>query len=282
MNSSASFHLFGWRPSRGVARRPHSRLARSALGIVLAPLLLGGCAAHSVQPAAGSITGSIAGSITVFAASSLKGAFATIGAQFEAAHPGVKVIFNFGPSSGLATQIAQGAPADVFAAASAKTMDTVISAGEASAASTFAANSMEIATPAHPTRSVTSLADLAGAAIKVAICQQDVPCGAAALTLFSQNRIRVTPVTQELDVKAVLTKVQLGEVDAGIVYVTDVKAAKGAVIGIQIPAADNVTTTYPIAPITNSTNGSTAQAFVDYVLSDAGKNVLRAAGFLSP
>ena len=244
-----------------------------------------GGAPTSSAPAPSSSTASsmaASGSITVFAASSLKGAFTDIGTAFQQAYPGTTVTFNFGPSSGLATQITQGAPADVFASASKKTMETVTTAGDATNTEVFATNTMEIATPASGGASVTSLADLSKPGIKVAVCQKDVPCGVAAQTLFDQNKVTVTPSTEEVDVKAVLSKVELGEVDAGIVYVTDVKAAADKVKGIEIPAAQNVETRYPIAPMTKSQNSATAQAFVDFVLSRAGQTILVNAGFAQP
>jgi len=260
---------------------------RRALPVVaaLAALTLTACGGSSgattrsgsPAPSGASSSSSATGAITVFAASSLKESFTTIGAAFEAANPGVKVTFSFGASSTLATQIT-----DVFASASQKTMDTVTTAGAAAGSTAFAVNTMEIATPATPTVPVTSLADLAKPGVKVVICQKDVPCGAAAQKLFTQNNLTVTPVSEEVDVKAVLSKVVLGEADAGVVYVTDVKAAGTKVVGVVIPKDQNVTTTYPIAPITASTNAATAKAFVDYVLSPAGQQVLAAAGFTSP
>jgi len=250
----------------------------------LAALALTACGGTASSAGTSSAVSSdtASGSITVFAASSLKEAFTQIGKGYEAAHPGAKVTFNFGASSTLATQITQKAPADVFASASQKTMDTVTAAGAASGDQVFAVNTMEIATPPTPTTPVTSLADLAKPGVKVVICQKDVPCGAAAAKLFTQNNLTVTPVSEEVDVKAVLSKVVLGEADAGIVYVTDVLAAGAKVVGVQIPADQNVTTKYPIAPITGSANAATAQAFVDYVLSPAGQQVLTTAGFASP
>jgi len=262
---------------------------RRALPFVaaLAALALTACGSSSgatTTPGtpASSGSSSAAGPITVFAASSLKESFTAIGAAFEAANPGTKVTFNFGASSTLATQITQKAPADVFASASQKTMDTVTTAGAAASSTVFAVNTMEIATPASPAVPVASLADLARPGVKVVICQKDVPCGAAAQKLFTQNNLTVTPVSEEVDVKAVLSKVVLGEADAGIVYVTDVKAAGAKVVGVVIPKDQNVTTKYPIAPITASTNAITAKAFVDYVLSPVGQQVLAAAGFTSP
>jgi molybdate transport system substrate-binding protein len=249
----------------------------------LAALAVTACgSASSSSTVASSSPDAAAGSITVFAASSLKEAFTRIGADYEAAHPGAKVTFNFGASSTLATQITQKAPADVFASASQKTMDTVTTAGDATGDQVFAVNTMQIATPPNPTTPVSSLADLARPGVKVVVCQKDVPCGAAAEKLFTQNNLTVAPVSLEVDVKAVLSKVELGEADAGIVYVTDVRAAGSKVVGVPIPTDQNVTTTYPIAPITGSANAATAQAFVDYVLSPAGQQVLSAAGFAGP
>jgi molybdate transport system substrate-binding protein len=253
--------------------------------LLAAALVLAACGSSATTDSATGPKGIapiLSGSITVFAASSLKESFTTIGAQFMAANPGTSITFNFGASSTLATQITQKAPADVFASASQKTMDTVTSAGAATGDKVFAVNTLEIATPTTRTTTVTGLADLATAGVKVAVCQKDVPCGAAAAKLFDLNKLTVTPVSEEVDVKSVLSKVVLGEVDAGIVYVTDVKAAKDTVVGIEIPAAQNVTTKYPIAPITASSNGVLARAFVAYVLSPQGQSVLTAAGFASP
>jgi molybdate transport system substrate-binding protein len=257
------------------------RLVGAVAATSLACLALAGCRLSTDAPTTSS-SSAVTGSITVFAAASLKEAFTTIGDQFEAANPGTSITFSFGPSSGLATQITEKAPADVFASASQKTMDTVVGAGVASGSSVFAVNTMAIATPTDPSTPVTSLADLANPAVKVAVCAADVPCGVAADTLFAQNSITVTPVTREVDVKSVLSKVQLGEVDAGIVYVTDVKAAGSAVVGVDIPADQNVTTSYPIAALAGSANSATAQAFVAYVLGPDAQTVLADAGFSAP
>lgn len=257
---------------------------RLAVTLTATALALAACgsSSSSTTSSQASSGAALSGSITVFAASSLKESFTTIGTAFMAAHPGTTVTFNFGASSTLATQITQKAPADVFASASQKTMDTVTSSGAATGDTVFAVNTMEIATPPKPSTPVTSLADLAKPGVKVAVCQKDVPCGAAAVKLFDANKLSVTPVSEEADVKSVLSKVVLGEVDAGIVYVTDVKAAKDTVVGVEIPAAQNVTTKYPIVPITASSNPDLAKAFVAYVLSADGQSVLTAAGFASP
>ena len=253
-------------------------------------LLLAGCgssggtaAPSSSAPAAASgSTVALSGEITVLAAASLTDAFQTLGKQFQEKHPGTTVTFSFGPSSGLATQITQGAPADVFASASAKNMDAVVAAKLAGTPTPFAKNVLEIAVPADNPAKITALADLARPGVKVALCQADVPCGTVAAKVIADAGLTVKPVTQEVDVKATLAKVTLGEVDAGLVYVTDVLAAGDKVKGIEIPADVNASTSYPIATLTGSKYAALAQAFVDYVLSTDGATVLTQAGFQRP
>jgi molybdate transport system substrate-binding protein len=225
---------------------------------------------------------SLSGSITVFAAASLQEAFTTIGRQFEAAHPGAKVTFSFGASSTLATQIINGAPADVFASAAPKNMQQVVAAGDASNPVNFVKNVMEVAVPPSNPGHVTSVNDLAKSSVKVALCQPQVPCGATAAKVFTNAKITVKPVTLQPDVKSVLTQVELGNVDAGVVYVTDVHAAGAKVKGIVIPGSVAASTEYPIAPVSKSGNQSLAQAFVAYVLSPAGQAVLIADEFEKP
>ena len=265
------------------------RIAVTALVLCAA---LAGCggggtttASGSSAPAAagaGSRSASPSGAITVFAAASLQESFTDIGKAFEAAHPGTKVTFSFGPSSGLAAQITQGAPADVFASASGATMERVVSAGAASGPKPFARNMLAIAVPPKNPARITRLADLARPGVKVALCQPQVPCGVVAAEVLRKSGVAVRPVTLETDVKATLTKVQLGEVDAGLVYVTDVRAAGERVAGVEIPADVNASTTYPIAALTGSGNAATARAFVDTVLSGPGQAVLALAGFTRP
>jgi molybdate transport system substrate-binding protein len=257
-------------------------------GAMVAALLTACASSGSSHPstsAGGPGSGSspaVTGTITVLAAASLTEAFTTLGRQFEAAHPGAKVVFSFGPSSGLATQITQGAPADVFASASPKNMDQVTSAGAASSAIAFAKNTMEIAVPPSNPAAIASVSDLARKNVKVALCQAQVPCGTVAQQVFANAKVTVTPVTQEADVKSVLAKVQLGEVDAGVVYVTDVRAAGDKVKGIAIPPEVNASTAYPIAALSKAPNAAGGRAFVDYVLSPAGMSVLTQDGFSAP
>jgi molybdate transport system substrate-binding protein len=251
----------------------------------LAVVALAGCSSSSSSSAPAASTSSstsTTGSITVFAAASLMGTFTQLGKQFETAHPGDTVKFSFGPSSGLATEITSGAPADVFASAATANMDTVVSAGDASNPQNFAKNIMEVAVPPNNPAKVKSVNDLAKKSVKTALCQPQVPCGVVAAEVFKNVGITVKPVTLQADVKSVLSQVELGNVDAGMVYVTDVMAAGTKVKGVTIPAADNASTLYPIATITSSKHESEAQAFVAYVLSPAGQQVLTAAGFEKP
>ena len=249
----------------------------------LAAVAVAGCSSSSSSSPSGTSSAKPAtGTITVFAAASLMETFTKIGQQFEAAHKGDTVKFSFGPSDGLATQITSGAPADVFASASPATMDTVVKAGDAANPQTFAKNTMEVAVPPANPAHVTSVNDLAKHSVKVALCQPQVPCGVVAAEVFKNVGITVKPVTLQPDVKSVLTQVETGNVDAGMVYVTDVMAAGSKVKGVTIPANDNASTLYPIATITSSKEKSIADAFVAYVLSPAGQSVLTAAGFEKP
>lgn len=259
-----------------------------ATGLVAAAVALSACGTDPARPtspgaaSAGAATSTLEGDITVLAAASLTEPFTALGEQLEADHPGVHVTFGFAASSTLARQIADGAPADVFASASTTTMDAVVTAGGAAELVVFATNSMQIAVPPTNPGGVTGLPDLADPEVTTALCQPEVPCGATAAQVFAQAGLTVTPVTLEPDVKAVLSKVRLGEVDAGLVYVTDVLAAGDEVRGIEIPADLDATTDYPIATLTRSAHPDVAAAFMDLVLSARGAQVLTAAGFTRP
>lgn len=277
-------------------RRTTSGLAgagRVSVAAVAATLLATACgsSAGSSGPSsavtpAGSVGTSrpaaLTGSITVLAAASLTEAFNTLIGQFEQAHPGATVKVSYGASSALAQQINSGAPVDVFASASIKNMQQVVQAGGASGGTNFVKNVMEIAVPPNNPAHITQLADLARSGVKVALCQPQVPCGATALKVFGNAGITVKPVTQEQDVKATLTKVETNAVDAGVVYVTDVRAAGTKVKGIAIPDSVNASTEYPISALTKAANPGLAKAFVDFVRSGAGQSVLTADGFERP
>ena len=263
----------------------------AVIGAGLAAIAVAGCSSSSSSSSSASSSSPSAsapasaattGTITVLAAASLQGTFTELGKQFEAARPGDTVKFSFGPSSGLATEITSGAPADVFASAAPANMDTVVKAGYASSPQDFAKNTAEVAVPPKNPANVASVTDLAKSSVKVALCQPQVPCGVVAADVFKNAGITVKPVTLQPDVKSVLTQVELGSVDAGMVYVTDVKAAGAKVKGVTIPANENASTLYPIATISSSKHKSEAQSFVSYVLSPTGQQVLTAAGFQQP
>ncbi|MFF8867446.1 molybdate ABC transporter substrate-binding protein [Streptomyces sp. NPDC015139] len=225
----------------------------------------------------------LSGTVTVFAAASLKESFTTLGKEFEKQHPGTKVSFNFGGSDALAASITSGAPADVFAAASPKTMAIVTDKKDAvGTPATFVRNQLEIATvPGNPHK-VASLKDLTKSGLKVVLCDKTVPCGAAAQKALDASNLKLTPVSYEQDVKGALNKVQLKEADAAVVYKTDVKASGGKVEGVEFPESAKAINDYPIALLKNAEHAQTAKAFIALVQSAEGQQVLSEAGFLKP
>ncbi len=219
--------------------------------------------------------------VTVLAASSLTEAFTTIAAAFEV-QTGDRVTLSFGSSTALATQLANGAPADVFAAANDATMEAAVSAGAADSPRSFATNTLEIAVPPGNPGRVKGLADFANRRLRIAVCAPQVPCGSAAEKVFAAAGISPEPDSYEQDVKAALQKVVADEVDAALVYRTDVAAAGEAVAGIEVPEAASAVNRYPIATVRTSRQEAEARAFVDFVLSSAGQQILREAGFGAP
>jgi molybdate transport system substrate-binding protein len=223
------------------------------------------------------------GTITVSAAASLTDVFPAIARAFGRKYPGVTVRFNFGGSTALVEQVIAGAPVDVLATASEQTMGTAVSAGRVGRPLLFARNRMAIAMPPDNPARITHLADLSRPGVLVATCAVAVPCGTATRDLLARNGVTVTPVTLELDVRAVLGKVMAGEVDAGVVYVTDVRAVGSRVSAVFITSDRNVVTTYPIAAVTDAPNPVAARAFVDYVrFTSSAQGILRAYGFARP
>ncbi|MFG2362673.1 molybdate ABC transporter substrate-binding protein [Streptomyces mirabilis] len=225
----------------------------------------------------------LSGTVTVFAAASLKESFTTLGKEFEKANPGTKVTFNFAGSDALAASITGGAPADVFAAASPKTMAIVTDKKDAATTpATFVRNQLEIATlPGNPDK-VASLKDLTKSGLKVVLCDKTVPCGAAAQKALDASKLKLTPASYEQDVKSALTKVELKEADAAVVYKTDVKAAGDKVEGVEFPESAKAINDYPIALLKDAPNAEAAKAFIALVQSAEGQKVLTAAGFLQP
>ncbi|MEV5879584.1 molybdate ABC transporter substrate-binding protein [Streptomyces sp. NPDC052101] len=230
-----------------------------------------------------SASAKLSGDVTVFAAASLKESFSTLGKEFEKQHPGTHVNFNFGGSDTLAANITGGAPADVFAAASPKTMKIVTDKKDAAGTpATFVRNQLEIATvPGNPHK-VASLKDLTKSGLKVVLCDKTVPCGAAAQKALDASGLKLTPVSYEQDVKGALTKVELKEADAAVVYKTDVHAAGDKVQGVEFPESAKAINAYPIVLLKNAPNAETAKAFIALVQSAEGQKVLSQAGFLKP
>ncbi len=247
-------------------------------------LLLSACGGAQETTTTPSASGSaLTGDLTVFAAASLTESFTALGTSFTEANPGVAVGFNFAGSSALATQINEGAPADLFAAASPTTMQTVVDAGGAvGEPEVFVTNTLEIVVPPGNPGGVTGLADLTDADLTIALCAAEVPCGSATEKVFAAAGLTPAPDTLEQDVKAALSKVQLGEVDAALVYRTDVIAAGDGVVGIEFAESADAVNDYPIAVLAEAPNSEAAQAFLDHVRSDASQQVLTDAGFGSP
>lgn len=224
-----------------------------------------------------------AGKLVVFAAASLKPAFGQIGQQFKAQNPGSTVDFDFAGSSELATQLAQGATADVFASADTAQMDTVAKAGLLAGDPTnFASNTLVIvAAPGNP-KKVGSFADLAKPGLSVVICQKPVPCGSATQRVEDSTGVRLSPVSEELNVTDVLNKVTTGQADAGLVYVTDAHNAGNRVTTVNFPEAAGAVNVYPIAVLKNAAQPALAQKFLAMVTGDAGQNILAQFGFAKP
>jgi molybdate transport system substrate-binding protein len=263
------------------AHRTH-RILQVAGASAAALLTLSACSSATGSDK-GSSSAKPSGTVTVFAAASLEESFEALGKKFEKQHPGTKVTFNFGGSDTLAASITGGAPADVFAAASTKTMATVTDKQDAAGTPvTFVRNQLEIATPPGNPDRISSLKDLTEPGLKVVLCDKTVPCGAAARKALDTGGLKLTPVSYEQDVKSALTKVELKEADAAVVYRTDVRAAGDKVDGVNFPESARAVNDYPIALLKNAPNPKAAKAFVALVRSPEGQKVLSEAGFLKP
>jgi molybdate transport system substrate-binding protein len=250
---------------------------RLAAVLAAAALVLAACGGD--DDSGGSSGAQSPGEIKVFAAASLTAAFNELGPKYTAAE-GTKVTFNFAGSQALATQIQQGAPADVFASADISNMDKVKDL--VGTPQNFASNLLQIVVEKGNPKGVKGLDGLANPDLKLVLAAPDVPAGKYARQAFEKANVTVKPVSQEDNVKAVVNKVALGEADAGIVYVTDVTAGGDKVEGVDIPEELNVVATYPIATVKASKAPDKAQAFMDLVLSAEGQQVLKEYGFLPP
>jgi molybdate transport system substrate-binding protein len=254
------------------------RLAGALAVATLLPGMLSSCSSPD-DKSSSSTSGS---TLTVYAASSLTGAFTTIGQDFEKTHSGVSVRFDFGGSSDLVTQLQNGAPADVFASADTANMDKATSAKlTVGTPVAFATNTMEIAVPPDNPAHIATFADLSKPGVKLVDCAPEVPCGAAAEKLAQLAHQPLKPVSEEQSVTDVLAKVESGEADAGLVYVTDVQAAGNKVKGITFPESSQVVNTYPVVGISTG-DTDLAKSFIDELLSAHGQRVLADFGFAKP
>lgn len=237
----------------------------------------------STSPTTEATAADVTGDVTVFAAASLTDAFTELGEAFHAAYPDAAATFNFAASSELATQVGEGAPADVFASADTDNMAKLTDAGNnASEPVVFTTNRAQIVVAPGNPHGITDLADLASDDLIVIACAPEVPCGGYAQQILDNAGVTVTFKSLEENVRAVVSKVTLGEADAGIVYVTDVVTAGEAAHGVEIPADVNVIAEYPITVTKEAPNPEAAQAFVDFVLSEGGQSILTSYGFVSP
>jgi len=242
------------------------RAASCALALVA--LVLASCGRHPPD------------TVLVMAASSLTDAFSEIEIAFEAANPGLDVELNLAGSASLREQILQGAPADVFASANSATMQVVVDAGAAHNPVLFAGNTLQIAVPVGNPGGVTGIADLANPDLLIGLCGEQVPCGQFARQALDQAGVVASIDTNEGDVRSLVTKLEAGELDAGIVYTSDVVSST-EIEGIALPAGIDVVITYPIADLT-SANAEAADVFVQFVVSAEGQAILAAAGFTAP
>ncbi len=262
-------------------RTPWSLVATLAVvGLVTAGCGSDDATAGTTTPAPVS---SVSGDITVFAAASLTAAYNEIGEAFMTEYPASKVRFNFASSSDLVTQINEGAPVDIFASADTANMTTLTDArGNAGDPQVFATNSLQIIVEAGNPKGVSSVADLANPDILYVTCAPEVPIGKYAAQVLASAGVTVTPVSLEENVKGIVTKVTLGEADAGIVYTTDVIAAGTSAAGVRVPDDINVVATYPLVVTADAPNPAGAAAFLDFVVSEPGQKILATYGFTAP
>lgn len=259
-----------------------------AVAVAAAGLVLAGCGGETSSSA--DETGSsdtspeaVSGTVTVLAAASLTEPFEQLAEQLEADYPGLDIVLSFGPSSGLVEQIIAGAPADVLATADTATMDNATEAGVVEGEPVvFAQNSLALVVPAGNPGGVTGLADLAREDLDIAICEPQVPCGAATEELLTAAGVTARPDTFTTDVKEAASLTALGEVDAALVYRTDAAAEGDALEVIEVPETDLVVNDYPVAALSDAPNPRAADAVVEAITGEPGQSILSTAGFISP
>ncbi|MEC5179626.1 molybdate ABC transporter substrate-binding protein [Arthrobacter sp. CG_A4] len=263
--------------------RRTGKTAGLAVALSVAASLAGCGQSPAWQDSAGQGSAGAGRTLTVFAAASLKAPFTALAATFEEAQPGTTVRLSFAGSSDLATQLGQGAPADVFASADANTMAKLSNTGLVEGSPRdFASNVLAIAAPPSNPAGIRGLTDLARPGVKVVICAPQVPCGAATKAVEKAAGVTLKPVSEESSVTDVLGKVTSGEADAGLVYATDVRAAGDKVTGIAFAESARTVNTYPIAVLRSSKDKDLAAAFTALVTGPGGRKILSDAGFGTP
>ncbi len=249
--------------------------------LIAAVAFLTACGSSGGTASTSPSSSSLSGYINVFAAASLTASFNALGTSFHTANPGVGVNFNYAGTPTLVTQIEQGAPADVFASADTTNMDKLTADGYiAGTSQVFAHNQLEIVVAPGNPKGITGLADLAKPGLIYISEAPTVPAGKYSLQALATAGVKVTPKSLETSVAGVISKIELGEADAGIVYTTDVSAAGSKVQGVQIPATNNVIATYPMVAVKGTRYPDVASAFIAYVLSAPGQATLASFGFL--
>jgi molybdate transport system substrate-binding protein len=249
---------------------------------LIAALALAGCGSDDTSSGSGG-AGKETGTLTVLGAASLTETFTTLARDFEADHPGVKVKLSFDSSATLAEQVTQGAPADVLATADEATMQTVVDAKAAHGnPRVFATNHLQMVVPPGNPAGITTFSDLDRPGVKYVVCVDTAPCGKLAVKVLAASDITTKPVSEEVDVKAVLSKVELDEADAGLVYATDAVAGGDKVKTVDVPTSKENLTTYPIAALSGAKKPQLAQDWVDLVTGARGRKVLSDAGFGKP
>jgi molybdate transport system substrate-binding protein len=254
-----------------------------AAGLLSLALLadLSGCGQKA--PSSATASTSSGHSIVVFAATLLKPAFTLLAGKFQTDNPGATIDFDFATSSELANKLTQGASADIFASADSAQMDTVVKADLTSSDPVnFASNTLVIVTAPGDPKQIRSFADLAKADLRVAVCQASAACGSATQRIEDTTGVHLNPASEESVSSGVLGKVTSGEVDAGLVYLTDAHKAGDKVTAIKFPESENAVNIYPIAILKHASQPAFAQKFVDLVTGATGQEVLTQAGFASP
>ena len=266
-----------------------SRRVRVLVAVVALALVAAACGSSSKSSASSTsappttAASKLSGDLTVFGAASLTKAFGDLKTALATSDPNLKLAYNFAGSQALVQQIQNGAPADVFASADTKNMQKLVDANLVEAPTNFAGNKLMIGVAPGNPKNIKTLADTEKSGVTLVLADKSVPAGNYARQAYAKAGLPAPkPVSNELDVKSTLAKVESGDADAAVVYVTDVKAAGDKVEGVEIPDNQNIPASYPIAVVKATKDPQAAHAFVDEVVSGQGRQALQKAGFLPP